>query len=101
MSDIGGKIEPKDDEASLSIISLRWMVHQIKKADCGIIFDRKGVSAHLPDCLSLLKFTEEDPGPVAIDAPTSEVGTSQRPVERVNSTSPAPSVNALKVGQAR
>ena len=71
MSDIGGKIEPKDDEASLSIISLRWMVHQIVQASCGIEFDRATVSAILPDCLPLVGYPEA-PAAAAAGNPSKE-----------------------------
>lgn len=38
-SDIGGSAEPDTKKNSLSNITLRWMVYEVMKSQCGILFD--------------------------------------------------------------
>ncbi|KAI0062798.1 hypothetical protein BV25DRAFT_1870219 [Artomyces pyxidatus] len=43
-TDIGGGAEPESVESSLSHIALRWMVREVIRADCGIVFDAKALA---------------------------------------------------------
>ncbi len=38
-NDVGGGIEKDTTPHSLSLISLRWMIHEIQEAKCGVLFD--------------------------------------------------------------
>ncbi|KAH9936398.1 uncharacterized protein B0H18DRAFT_1082009 [Fomitopsis serialis] len=50
--DIGGSAVPDTEKLSLADITLRWMVKQIVRAQCGIVFDTDALhDANIPDSI--------------------------------------------------
>ncbi|TFY67871.1 hypothetical protein EVJ58_g1350 [Rhodofomes roseus] len=50
--DIGGSAVPDTEKLTLADITLRWMVKQIVRTQCGIVFDRDALhNANIPDSL--------------------------------------------------
>jgi hypothetical protein len=66
--DVGGSAVPDTDEHQLSNISLRWMVREVMKSQCGIRFDEHALSrASIPKFNSSGRPTDTD-GEKALDS---------------------------------
>lgn len=49
-TDIGGSAVPDTEKLALADVTLRWMVKQVVRAQCGIIFDSDALhAANIPD----------------------------------------------------